>query len=407
MIRAAALAAMAALLLPVCAAAQPWAFGDPLAVTAPPQPGVFHHLESSGRRNVAVSGGVVGIAWEDNRDGTPRVYLARKEADQEGFDAGVRVSGTGEAYEPSLAALGNGGFALAWEEDGQVLARLVGPGRAGPPLRLSRRGGAQAAVALHGEQLLVLWSEREGRFGRIRMARLGMGGDLTLSPRAVCDVEDDPPEAGQLYPAAAVVGDRVVAAWEDRRHGHTVIMAAVSDPGRPCGFDPPRRVSEDPPGPEMPYGRGHGVARVALAAHGEAGLLAAWADKRRFQEGYDVYAAEYDPADRAFGANQRVQDPFGGVAQQWHVAVAGGAANGPVVAWDDDREGHPDVMLSWPEGGGWSDDLPVPGASGPGEQTHPALVLDGRGRVHLAWVERESRGAPTQVFYVRGEPTGD
>jgi hypothetical protein len=396
----------AVLLAPGLTFAQPWTFGEPIAVTGSAGPGVFHHLESAGRRNIAVSGDTVGVVWEDNRDGTPRVYLARKGADAEGFRE-LRISGDAEAYEPSLVGLGGDRFVLAWEEGGQVLARVVGPDGPGPASRLSTEAGAQASLAMDGARVLALWSERAGPVARIRAARLEVGADGGLVVLAACPVDPEPPAADQLYPAAATVAGRAVAAWEDRRAGHTVIMAGVAEPGRPCRFERPQRISEDPPGPQMPYGKGHGVARVALGADGETGLLAAWADKRHFREGYDVYAARYLPGEDRFGDNVRVQDAFGGLARQWHVAVAGAAGAGPVVAWDDDREGNPDVMLSWPEAGGWSDDLPIPGASGPSEQTHPAVALDGAGRLHTAWVERETRGGPTRLRYLLGRPAAE
>lgn len=64
-------------LLSTSALATPWQFEKPVAVTAVTGPGIFHHLESSGRRNIAVSANSVAVAWEDERDGTPRIYLAQ------------------------------------------------------------------------------------------------------------------------------------------------------------------------------------------------------------------------------------------------------------------------------------------------------------------------------------------
>jgi hypothetical protein len=380
-----------------------------VAVTGAAGEGVFHHLESAGRRNLAASDTLVGVAWEDERDGTPRIYLARKGLAAPAFGEEVRVSGPGEAFEPSLAALPGDRFALAWEEDGQVQARLVGPAGPGPLLRLGGAGD-QAHLAPAGGDLVALWAEREGPFGRIRMARLGAGDGLALRLRGGCPVDPSPPAADQLYPAAGVVDGRVVAAWEDRRPGHTIIMAAASEPlaaaGAGCRFGAPRRISDDPPGPQMPYGKGHGVSRVAVGAYGAQGLLAAWADKRHFRHGYDIYGADYAPG-RGFGPNERIQDDFGELARQWHAAVAGHPGGRLVVAWDDDREGTADLMLSWREAGGWSDDAPVPGASGPGEQAHPAVALDAAGNLHLAWVEREAPDGATRLRYLFGRARGD
>jgi hypothetical protein len=134
--------------------------------------------------------------------------------------------------------------------------------------------------------------------------------------------------------------------------------------------------------------------------------LAAWADKRDFREGYDIYASHYPREGEAlFGPNQKVQDAFGGVAQQWHASVAGHPDGHLVVAWDDSRDDPANVLLSWYHDGQWSDDLTVPGAGGAGVHNHPSVTLDARGNLHLAWIERERVGGPTRLRYLFGRLT--
>ncbi len=106
--------------------AAPWEFGEPVTVSAA-RPGVFHHLEAAGRRSIAVSSdGMVAIVWEDNRDGTPRAYVAFRAAGKSEFVL-QRLSGMQEAYEPVVSALPQGGFVFGWEESGHVWARSGGP----------------------------------------------------------------------------------------------------------------------------------------------------------------------------------------------------------------------------------------------------------------------------------------
>jgi hypothetical protein len=382
--------------------AQPWEFGEPIAVTATSGDGIFHHLESSGRRNIAVSAGTVAVAWEDDRDGAPRIYLARKDSKAQRFSAEIKISGKGEAYEPSLVALDHNRFALAWEEDARIHARLVSPAGLGPVVILGDPNATQASLATHGKQLLLVYSQGEARFGRIWFQRLTID-NLTLRPIQRCPVDAEAAKDDQLYPVAVSVNDHLIVAWEDRRPGHTIIMAAQSSKQKPCGFTAPQRISERPPGPRMPYGKGHGVARVALDRYGANGALAAWADKRDFREGYDIYGADYHGTnERLFGPNIKVQDTFGGFAQQWHTSVAGHSSGKLVVAWDDNRDGNADILLSWREEDDWSDDLAVPGAAGRGEQNHPTISLDQEGNLHLAWVERTTVGGPTRLRYLFG-----
>ena len=102
------------------ATAQPWEFEQPVAVTDVQGEGIFHHLESAGRRNIAVAGDTVAISWEDNRYETPAIFLAHKARQSDAFSKAIRISGEGDAYEPSLSALGGNRFAIAWEEAGHV-----------------------------------------------------------------------------------------------------------------------------------------------------------------------------------------------------------------------------------------------------------------------------------------------
>jgi hypothetical protein len=108
-----------------------------------------------------------------------------------------------------------------------------------------------------------------------------------------------------------------------------------------------------------------------------------------------------------FGLNTPVQDSFGSVAQQWHATLAGNPSGRLVVGWDDDRDGDANIMLSWLEGDGWSDDIAVPGAAGTGDQNHPTISLDREGNLYLAWIERTTVDGPTRLRYLFGRAIKD
>ncbi len=387
---------------PLSVQADPWEFSKPIAVTATHGEKIFHHLESSGRHNIAVSADTIAVAWEDNRDATPRIYLARKARNSQSFSNEVQISGQGEAYEPSLIALSNNRFALAWEEDARIHLRLVTPTELGPIISLGEGEATQPGLASDDQQLLLVYSQRDGRYARIWMQDIKING-LALQTKQACAVDAEPAKDEQLFPTIAKLKDRVIVAWEDRRPGHTIIMAAQNDQLNFCHFHPPQRISEGPSSSRMPYGKGHGVARVALAPYGNGQVLAAWADKRNFRDGYDIYSANYQPGNnQLFGPNLSVQDSFGGVAQQWHATVAGDHSGKLVVGWDDKRNGDANIMLSWREDNEWSDDISVPGADGTGEQNHPTISLDAEGNLHLAWIARSTTNGPSRVQYLFG-----
>jgi len=390
-VRAAALL-LALLVWPAHAA---WTWSAPLTVNSVQGAAIFPHLESANRQGVAVSGGTVGVVWEDNRSGSPQCYLATKPAAAVAFQPEVRLS-KNECYEPVVMALGAGRFVAAWEEAGKVHARVL-PGS--KTLQLSKTGSAQVTLARGGDSLYAAWAEQAGRFKRIVVAKLAMKGG-TLSVKSVQPVEAIVPVDEQGWPALAVAGDgSVTVAWEDRRHRHTVPMVSHSRDGR--SFAPPVRLVDTRSGSVDGLGAGMGTMRPTLTGWGEKGVVAAWLDKRDFLSGYDVYAA-FDPGTRTFGRNLKVQDSFGDNMAQWHALIVGDGAGRLVSLWDDARDGTPDVWLSEWEGDAFGEDAAVPAAHGPGGQSDPVATLDASGALHGVWLDRDEV-AGTRIRYARAE----
>ncbi|HJW82364.1 MAG TPA: hypothetical protein VJ396_08985 [Acidiferrobacterales bacterium] len=376
------------------ALAVPWEFAEPVTVSAS-RPGVFHHLEAPGRQSIAVSSGTVAVVWEDNRDGTPRAYVALRAAGKSDFVL-QRLSGVQEAYEPVVSALPQGGFVFGWEEGGHVWVRTGGPTGLGPVLKLSGAEAAQVALGAGEPGMFAAWAERSGQRMAIRFARLKPGATLAAEPALAVTA---PQTDDQIYPALVVLKSAVVLAWEDRRDGHTVILHARTRDGK--RFSSAQTLNEQRERRSQTFGRGTGAARVALARLDADHASAVWLDKRDFEGGYDVYAALSEPGATRFQRNERVQDEFGNNIGQWHATIA--AQPGLLaVAWDDDRDGTPDIWLSWRAASGWSENIAVPGAGGAGIDASPAVALDAAGHLHLVWIEQQTADAPTRLRYVEG-----
>lgn len=382
--------------LPVLAA--PWEFSEPQTL-AEARPGVFHHLESAGRQGIAVSGTTVAIVWEDNSDGTPRAYVAFRDAAGSGFRI-QRLSGAPEAYEPVATALANGRFAFGWEEGGQAWMRTGSSTGLDPAVQLSRHAAAQVTLGAEGGNLYVAWAERRHRHAAIHVTRVRIGQPGQAPRPSAPVVVTGEPNDEQLYPSLVVLGAGPLVAWEDRRAGHTRILYAHSRDGR--RFSAARLLNELRPGRSDSYGRGTGAARVVLARAGAGRAGAVWLDKRDFEGGYDIYSAETGTDPRRFGTNRKVQDEFGGNTGQWHATLAAHPDGLMVSAWDDDRDGSPDLWLSWRAGPGenWSVNLGVPGASGPGLESSPVATLDRDGNLHLAWIGQTEESGPSTLRYL-------
>ena len=377
--------------------AQGWRFAPPAVVTDPGGDRVFPHLEGAGRRSLAVGGDQVAVVWEDNRSGTPRGYVAFRNGDGDTFEARRRISGEDPAYGPVITALGGGRFLSAWEEDGRVQARVLTRERAGPAITLADNAG-QPTLYAADDRVFAAWSEGEDGNRRVVIADLAVE-DEKASVRWRRPVAPHDGRGDQLYPTLTAVSEGALVAWEDRRHGHTRLYCAVREKD---GGPEPVQLNETPPASNPKYGRGTGVTRVALAKGGGR-LAAVWMDKRHFEGGYDVYAAVGPTADARFGANEKAQDLFGSNTPQWHPAIAVSPSGQVLAAWDDPRDGTPDLWFSVRNGErDWSDDFTFDGGSGPGAQSHPVVTFDEAGRLHLAWVDRGPEGA--RILYSVARP---
>jgi len=356
--------------------------------------GVYHHLDASGRQSLALAGGQVALVWEDSRGGAPRCYLGLKADAETAFRE--YPLGKGECFEPVVAALDGQRFLLAWEDETGINAAIAGA--TGPGGSINLGAGAHATVAAHpAHGTLIAWSAPDGRWKRVWRAPLRVEG-AQLRAGAAQAADAAPASDDQDFPALASGEGGLLLAWEDRRHGHTVIYASRGGDGQ--AWSAPLRLSSNPTGKAEGYlGRGTGAMRPAVASFGAgARFAAAWLDKRDFLSGYDVYAALSEGA--GFAKDGKAQDSFGDAIAQWHVVVAGNRRGDLLIAWDDDRDGSSDIWLTRLTADGYSENFTLPETAGPARQTDPAIALDAAGNLHLAWIERApGSDGPTRLRY--------
>jgi hypothetical protein len=384
--------------LVVSSTAGAWDFSDPVTV-ASAGTGVFHHLDSSGRKGMASNDGRLALVWEDNSSGRAQAYVAFGKRNATGFSKPKRVSPTGPAYEPVIAACGDG-FVIGWEAAGRVWVRYVTTDRMGEAVALTEKPSRHLSLAEtpDSDRVAAVWGEKRDRHYQI------MQGWLTNcaagpEPSGARLVDSSADKTEQLYPAVAVTPLGTVVAWEDRRVGATRIYTAFAPQGQ--GFLPWRLLNEFAPSPRPEYGRGTGAMRVVLDSDGEQKVVAVWLDKRNFEGGYDVYAAFSEDGGRSFGKNELVQDEFGENIPQWHAAGVMDADGRVVVAWDDTRDDTPDIWFSRRLAAGeWTDDENWPGSAGKGAQTFPVLLIDENG-LHAAWQHSDGRASSIRYIHAR------
>ena len=380
--------------------ADPWVFTNRSAVTPLSRSGVFHHLDSPGRKSIAVSGDAVAVVWEDNRSGAPQAYVAFKMLEAARFDKEMVISTGHEAYAPSVAALGGGRFLIAWEQDNAVWARAASISSLEPALRVDRSVSSQITLATAGsEKVIAAWCRRDNAHARVVTTTIDVVAGKPMHVGAAAPVDPAPVVADQLSPAVAASAGGVTVVWEDRREAHTILLYAHAPPGQ--SFSRPRLLNE-PVEKSTRYGSGSGVTRAALVAFGGRQVAAAWMDKRNDKTAYDIYGAFSRDDGVTFGANELVQDAFAEEFAQWHPAIAGGMRGRIVVAWDDDRDGTSNIWYAWKTNAGWSGDHTFAAASGKGQQTNPSITLDDQNNLHVLWIDQETDGGPSRLFYARG-----
>jgi hypothetical protein len=381
--------------------AQSWEFDQPVAVTQVGGKGIFHHLESSGRQNIAISDGVIGIAWEDNRSGKPQIYLARMHPGKNQFSE-VTVSNGNEAYEPVIRSLGESRFFLAWEQDGNLFYTTAEPNRLIKPVLLRKNARTVSLVVDATGSVHTVWVERQDSVNRVVYTSADLTGSGDVRWTKPVAITPGKLLENQNYPGIVATGKNIVVTWEDRKHGHTRIYTARL--GSAGVFGEPQQLNQTGKRRSLIFGKGSGVMRPVLSAVGKEKISAIWMDKRNFQTGYDVFGSFSTDGGKSFGPNIQVQDQFGNAVGQWHGALAAHPTGLSVAAWDDDRDESRDIWISSNTGNSaWSEDFTSEIFSGEGEQTDPAIVLGRDGDIHLVWLERKDSRSTTKIWYTFGK----
>jgi len=338
------------------------------------------------------------------------------------FRASVRVAPEEASpparHAPRIAVRGPRVYVM-WHEDdgglpGVMLAVSRNRGRRfSAPVRVSDAArGAVAelnpALSVRGNRVFVTWQEfasgRDDDRGRIMLARLDARGRRIGRPVRV----DDRDDGGKWLPSITLVGRDPVVAWIDERdagpEGEPLehVYAARGLRGG-ATFAPAVRVDAGTPDPLAIHNENKWAP--TLAALGDT-VYAAWSDFRSYN--WDVYLARSDDGGATWGANVRVDD-FPDLERLNGWPAIGVDRRGPVhVAWTDLRAREPDTNIfharSDDRGASFSaarqlDDSKVgfdPDTGTPSNQWHPALAVDGQ-RVFVAW--QDDRLGNDDIFF--------
>jgi hypothetical protein len=260
-------------------ASEYWIFDSRISVSGPRVDDVYHHLDGSGRKHIAVTAESVAVVWEDNRSSAPQIYVAQKSLIWETFAPALLVSSGSEAYEPAIDAISGNRFVLAFEQDASVFARILSQDGLAEPVRLSRATASHVSIDSFEDHIFASWREQDNGMWFLKVAALRIDNANRLTIESLQSVESRGLKTPVLFPAIAVNSAGLCVAWEDRRAGHTRLLFSHAGDGRKP-FAEPQSLNEFFANRNQ-YDRGSGVTRVSMASFAQDEILAAWMDKRR------------------------------------------------------------------------------------------------------------------------------
>lgn len=399
------------------ARAHPAAFGTAVRVSGAETAPVAQHAP-----RVAAAGRRVFVVWHEERNGLPNVYLAMSRNGGRTFAVPSHVTdhaaGAVAELNPAIAVRGSDVW-IAWQEfaagrnddRGRIeVARFTATGRKrGRDVRVDTvddAGKWMPAIALAGTRPVVAWiDERDaGPAGEplehvyaARKSARGRGFDPPVRVDAGTPVALALHVDNKWSPALATAGGTVYCAWADFRNYNWDIFLARSDDGG-ASWGANVQVDDYPDVERIDE-------RPTVAADRRGTVHVAWTDVRARAADPNVFYARSTSSGGAFAPNHQLDDSRVGFdpdhdtpTNQWHPSLALDHQR-LFVAWQDDREGNPDIYFTTSEDGGTTfapaervDDTGTGGSA----QSNPTLTIAGRGRsltCYVAW-EDDRNGNP-------------
>lgn len=318
--------------------------------------------DSHSMRMCANDDGYVFIAWIDDRDGTPDLWVNRS-------------PDLGASWLPTPVKVNRG-------ENNKVFA---------------------PTIACNNDSVFLVWEDdRDGELEnhQIYYSRSVDGGESWLEQDVLLELDEDG-FTMSLGPQIVAAGSDVHVAWYDSQNGaYDIFVASSLDGGQT--FRAPVRVDSDDPGDAY-----SAAPRIAATAGGQ--VYVTWEDSRGDGGESDIYFARSDDNGRTFKKDVRLDlgDP-GGAAASFAPRI-GADGNDVYVVWHDARNGvGRDVYLNYSGNGGvdWRGEAVRVNGQQAGffNSLYPAIAVEG-GEAHIAW--QDARDNDVYDIYYRRVVTGD
>jgi len=302
------------------------------------------------------------------------------------------VDSSGKAFSPQPGWTADGGLVVIWEDEGRgdrafdvYARRSPDGGKTWEPQQLLSRFPNQRPADIYARPILV--TDGGNRLWTVWVG-LRDGRSSFYLNRSV--------DGGRTWTTPLALsgdgqsvfghqlarsGDRLLLVWNDTRSGHDRIYSASSDDGG-AAWTPPIRVDHIPETSSTDASS----ASVLLGPDGQA--LVAWQDGRNGRP--DIFLAKSTDGGRTWGAeDQRMDTDEPGTAVSRFPKLARAKDGRVAITWEDDRDGFEAVYLrvrgAGSQAANWGPEvLATPPATKLAFRL-PEVVWGEDGQLYLAW----------------------
>ncbi|UCE05436.1 MAG: T9SS type A sorting domain-containing protein [bacterium] len=384
------------------------ALGNNIMVNNAPQQFTYGMMSST----VAVDdNGNHVIVWVDSRHGYRREYIYYQSYDSSGIAQGTnRYIRDGREMAvvqkaPAVAGDVKGNLIFVWEQYyiwGDIYYKrydstgVAQSGKVTPDENIGIFTSQKSpAVATNKRGCFVIaWEDyRNGNFDiyfqRYDCSGVTQGGNVKAN--------DDPANASQNHPAVAMNknGDFILV-WEDHRnYDPDIYYQRYDSTGIARGGNV--KVKDD---------MANGLQEYPSVIMDERGnFVIVWQHKR--DSNFNIYYQMYNSYGEALGSNQKVNDDAG-PADQIYPSIAVDENGNFIIAWEDWRNGNPDIYFQWYQSSGVARGGNVKSNDDIGTtiQRYPAAAMSGEGNFVIAWEDYRFGWENPDVLGQRYQPDG-
>ncbi|MCI0531255.1 MAG: T9SS type A sorting domain-containing protein [candidate division Zixibacteria bacterium] len=345
------------------------------------------------------SNGNFFVTWEDYRSGAADIYFRAFSQNGSPLNSDTKVNSDTfltDQVSPDIAIDQTGNICISWLDLGagsrimsQFYNSILNPSSLN--IEVSDDTGSVAhsrpsCAAMATGRFMLAWSDnRDGS------ANQHVYGQLFSSPAtksgANFKINDDPAATDHLNPRVAADSfSQFTFVWSDSRSGIPRIYHRLYDnSGAPV--DTSQQVSSDSSGTSQ------SLPDVAVTRQNTK--VFTWLENRL--TGTNVFAQRYDSSNNPLGPNLAIADPSLGTPNHPRVSVDRNDAF--LIAWEDDRNGDPDVygQFYYASSDSAGEDFKVNSDAGANLQASPDLSLT-QNDACLVWVDNRTAGNGLDVY---------